>query len=146
MKKRIATLIVCILLLILTFITITYFTDKDKVRIMSYDLDASDSIHYQLNEDIEIEDSLFKIASYEEIVTGEWKLEFIEKEPAWQTLHDGYTFKLAYDDKVLIDSNCMYEADTIIILDLTEQKAQVFNQFVIVNNRDHEVIATIALE
>ena len=148
-RKNIIILLICLLLLGGTVVSVVYISNYNKPKFANYDLDASDSKHYVANEKVNISNESFIYKSHQLLSiteTKSWKLDVEIDDDAYQLLHDGYTFMLAKDDQLLLDTNCDYKDGSIILIDFLAEQNRDFNQIVIRDNGNFKILVTIDLK
>ena len=146
--KKLIIIFLCIVAFILSLVGINYISDSDKEKFAVYDIDASDSAHYNLNEDVKINNKTLKLIDYQLLQithVKEWELNIELSDTTYQMLHDKYSFQLAKDDQLLLKSACSYRNGKIFVVDMLIDENRDFNQIVLINNKDYKIIATINL-
>lgn len=145
--KKILVIICCLLILLVLFIgTPLFFSNYDTPKYVQYDMDASDSNHYKLNEEVKFNDVTFKILGYELKESDGLKYFHLNLDIDslnYSTLQSSYTFMLAVDDNLLKKSNCSYENNSVIVVELEPNKTNNPNQIVIIDNGSFKILATI---
>lgn len=147
MRKYIK-IIISIAIFVSVLIGINFINNSQKPKFVTYDMDASNSKHYELGDKIKIKHNSFSILDYQNTKPEgdiELLLDLDITEKVYQLLHDEYTFGLAYDDEYILGSNCDYNNNKIYVINSGESKNKKFNQFVIIKNETLKIIATINL-
>lgn len=147
--KQYIKIVILIIIFVLILGIINFVNVSTKPKFVDYDMDATDSKHYNLIDVIKIENVSFSILDYEYIETEKNPQVILNlniNDNSYQLLHDKYTFGLAYNDKYLLKSNCSYNNNELRIVDFSGNKVTQFNQFVIIDNETLKITATINLE
>lgn len=147
MKKYIK-IIICILCLVILLFAINYLNTSKKPKFVDYDMDAKDSIHYELGDTIKIDKVNFTILDYESVDSSEEikiLLNLKIDKNNYQLLQDKYTFGFAYNNKFLLQTNCSYDNDKIYVVDFSHDSSRKYNQVVVIDNQSLKIVATIEL-
>lgn len=148
MKKKLLISSLCVLMLFVIFGLLDNFSN-DSPKFVQYDTSAEDSPHYKIGEKINVGKSSFVINGYnlsdDENGLKNYKLTMEIDETDYKNLESKYTFMLAYDDELIIKTNCSYEDNTIIVVEIEKSSIDNPNQIVIIDNEEFEILATINL-
>lgn len=150
MKKKLTVIIICLLALFALFIYLTPFLKNDDTpKYVQYDMDASDSNHYKVGEIINVDDASFKMHGFELINSEElrkYQLDLDISSSDYEILQSNYTFMLAKDNNLWKKSNCIYEGDSITVVEIERNPTDTPNQIVIIDNKSFKILSTIDFE
>lgn len=145
MKKKIISTVICCICLVGVFLAYSYIQKENSKKQVSYVLNCSNVKHYSMNSMIKSEGVDFKYIGYKFLSDNEVSLEIDIDKKNYNKLKDGFTFKLANDDTLLLETDCSYENGTVNVINLKSDNRE-FNQIVISSNADFNIIAVLLLD
>lgn len=126
-----------------------FLKNDNEVKIVSYDMDASDSKHYNLGDSVVVDDIEFDYFGYSLQYDQELKNYYLDlkiDQDNFVALESAYTFMLAKDDVLLRDTNCVYKNGKIVVCEIKKIEEEHPNQFVIINNKTFKILTTIEMD
>lgn len=149
MKKKLIISFLCVLVLFVIFLLFSHFLRNDSSKMIQYDMDAKDSPHFKLGEKIKIGESDFIINGFDlsknENNLKNYELKMMINQKDYENLENGYTFMLANNDTLIKKTNCIYEKNTINVVEVEKSTFKNPNQIVVIDNKNFKIVATLDL-